>query len=237
MTPNRKETLLNKLREFHGDYVTRKEFDSTLGHISFISNVVPSLRPPLKHLIDIQTVFRRPDKIHMKYIPISNRVRFIVRWVRFCLQRWGGSQRIASCIWNGPELTIWCDIGTKRLRIWGVGAFCYETGQYVSQPWDKVTYLQSTVESGDISVPFLETYGVIASALTLGKPNTRIEIFCDCEPAVIALARRWCKANYNINEYIGTFDLFCTERSMYVQVTRVDRAINPAHHLSYGNIP
>src|SRR6185312_501461 len=123
-----------------------------------------------------------------------------------------------------------CDIRTHPSSnglVWGIGSFCRETKEYLSEPWECSIYRQAVSErTGERSVPFLETYGVLISVLALGRPGTKIRVYSDCAPAVIAITKRWCKTNQLTNLYIGSFDMICTNNCMYVQVEKISRDDN-----------
>jgi hypothetical protein len=87
LTTCRKDSLLQKLGELEGKNISKKKYDSLVGVVSFCAQVIPCLRAPLKHLICKQTIFRQPEKMQLKSIPLGDRDRFIVRWLKFCLEK------------------------------------------------------------------------------------------------------------------------------------------------------
>lgn len=167
--------------------------------------------------------------------------KFVCRWLVYYLEKWSGITPISSTVWSGPQLTIFTDIGTRLALsgvIWGIGAWCRESGEFISQPWKKKFYDQARVkETGEISVPFLESYAIMAAVLTLTPNAHRVQVYTDCSPAAQICSSRWCKTNSLLNRYIAYFDFECTNRDIFFQVTHLEREDNfGAHHLSQGQL-
>lgn len=144
---------------------------------------------------------------------------------------------IYRTVWLHTDLNIFTDAGntvSQSGEVWGLGAYCRETGDYVSEVWHPQILQQSlSKESKNVSVPFLESMAV----LTLGRPNTNIQVYTDSKPATQICNNRWSKTNDFLNNYIAYFDFQCSMNGVLLQVQSLPRDENPgAHHLSQGAI-
>src|ERR1700722_8998512 len=75
----------------------------------------------------------------------------------------------------------------------------------------------------------------MAATLTLARDSCRVLVYTDCSPAAQICSSRWCKTSTTLNSYIAYFDLECTKRDIFFQVTHLEREENfGAHHLSPG---
>ena len=70
--------------------------------------------------------------------------------------------------------------------------------------------------SEEMSFPFLETYAIMAAILTFARECQKICIFSDSETAVNIFNKRWSKKNKEINKFIASFDIACTQRNLIV---------------------
>jgi hypothetical protein len=139
------------------------------------------------------------------------------------------------------DLHIYTDAGTTPVglsgEMWGMGAYCAESGAYFSESWHPDMVAQSRTKLGNISVPFLETVTILVAVLTLGRDNMNIHVQTDSKPAAQICSTRWCKTNDMLNKYIAYFDFQCSIRGILFQVEQKDRKFNPgAHHLAAGNV-
>lgn len=113
-----------------------------------------------------------------------------------------------------------------------MGAWCQETGEYFSQPWDQEIMMVAQMENkSSISVPFLETYVILTAVLTLGRDQKKILVYTDSVTASNIVNKRYCKKNQKLNSYIARFDLECTNRNIVLQVRQVPREENKVAHL------
>jgi alkylated DNA repair dioxygenase AlkB len=219
--------------------VTRAKFASYIGIINFLAPVIRCLLPPLRHLYEKQTRSERSGE-KGTILRVTAHDKFIGKWLLYYLKRWSGITPITSTVWNGPQITIYTDAGSQAAQcgvVWGIGAWCRETGDFISEVWDKKIYDSAKTKSGSISAPFLECYGILASTLTLTPNGHRVLVYTDCSPAAQICSSRWCKTSTVLNKFIGYFDLECTHRDIFFQVEHLVREENyGAHYLSQGLI-
>jgi len=129
-------------------------------------------------------------------------------------------------------------VDTQSGEVWGMGAHCVETGTYICEPWHPDILEQArTKESGNVSVPFLESFCILVAVLTLGRANANIFVNTDCMSAAHICSGRWCKTNNYLNNYIAYFDYECARHGVLMQVEAVSRKEIPgAHLLSQGKV-
>jgi len=165
-------------------------------------------------------------------------MKFICNWIIYYLKNFQGAASITSLFCPRPTRTIFVDAGTIRIseEIWGVGAWCPETAEFISEPWNPIVCRESESKKlKKLSAPFLETYAMLAAILTLGGDCREILIYTDCNPAASIYGNRWCKTNNKLNSYIAYSDFVCTGRYLNVQVKAIPRERNfGAHYLSHG---
>ena len=110
-----------------------------------------------------------------------------------------------------------------------MGAHCVETGTYICEPWHPVILEQArTQESGNVSVPFLESFCILVAVLTLGRADANIFVNTDCTAAADICSDRWCKTNTYLNNYIAYFDYECARHGILMQVEERDTWRTPA---------
>lgn len=134
MTTKRKAYLKEKLKNLlQLAQCTRGQFESIVGIISFCRSGINCLQDPLQALDAKQTVIRRIMKSKWQIVKLSDADTFVCKWLLYLLNRWEGK----ACIFTIPDITINSDIGALRLgrRDWGIGAYCFETKDYVSSYW------------------------------------------------------------------------------------------------------
>jgi len=120
-----------------------------------------------------------------------------------------------------------------------MGAWCRETGDFISEKWDTKVHRRARVASRSdrMSIPFLESYSLLASVLTLTPGGHRVIVYTDCSPAAHICNTRWSKTSKALNSFIAHFDYECTNRDIFVQAELIPRGQNyGAHHLSQGQI-
>lgn len=229
MKTSRREYLivqLTLLRE--RAYFTKPELENLVGVISFCSQVMACLAAPLQYLIQKQTAWRT-KMVGVKSSQVTRRENFIMRWILYYLQNWKGTLSIHSTIWTTADIIIYTDIGTANTPTTaaGIGAWSPTTNCYVSEPWQlDILRASLTEKKSNLSVPFLETYGVMVAVLALAGNNQKVQVFCDNDAATKILGKRWCKTSDRLNNYIASFDLLCTNRSLVLQVQLIGRERN-----------
>ena len=117
-------------------FVSQTTFDSIVGVIGFLRQVILCLVGPHKWLIETQTECRRLGP--RAQVRIGKREIWTCKWILFYLQKWSGVTSIYRAVWLGPHLHIFSDAGNPKAQsgvIWGMGAYCTESGEYISQPW------------------------------------------------------------------------------------------------------
>jgi hypothetical protein len=243
----RKKFLLENLqkhitRSARGPFysILKSHFDSLIGIINFCAQVIRCLRAPLKHLFAKQAEY---DKLgtECKKVVLKKRDNFVCRWLHFYLQQWSGITAITATVWQEPQIFIWTDAGNQATHggeVWGIGAWCRELGSFISEPWDQKTLqLAKSKKSGELSVPFLESYSIMAAVLSLSPDHSHVLVHTDCAPAANICSGRWSKTSDTLNNFIGFFDFECTKRDIVFQVVHVPREENfGAHYLSQGMI-
>ena len=248
----RREHLVETLTELKESKVwSKSKLDSLIGVLTFCATVIHCLRAPLRQFLVMQTFMEKPKNRHLTSFGVPKHVKFVCSWILHYLSTWNGEASITRLFNPKPKRTIFVDAGTLLVseEIWGLGAWCRETGEYISVPWPTSVYEESkSAKSGKPSAPFLETYAVLTAILTLGgldydidvalrDPEADLAVVVDCEPAQKILNKRWCKTNDVLNNYIAYTDLLSTKRYVYSHVQAISRKDNyGAHHLSHGDI-
>ena len=241
------EETLRNLKE--SKQWSKQKLDSLIGVLSFCAPVIQCLKAPLRQFIAKQALMNRPGNRYKRSFVVHDHVVFVCDWILSYLEQWDGEASITRLFRPRPKRTIYVDAGTLLVsdEIWGIGAWCQETGEYISEPWPRRIFEESKTDSGRISAPFLETYAVLTAILTLGgmecdidltiKDNRDLAIIVDCEPAAKIFNKRWCKTNNVLNNYIAYTDLMSTKRYVHSHVQAVPRESNwGAHYLSHGEV-
>ena len=136
MKPERKRHIEACLQSYLSttSEISMQAFDSLIGILSFCSQVILCLRGPIKFFFDKQTKGRRESA---KYLTSQKRELATCKWILFYLNRWSGVTSIYRTLWLKTDLNIFSDAGTKTHsgEVWGIGAYCRETGEYISECW------------------------------------------------------------------------------------------------------
>ena len=220
---------------------SKQKLDSLIGVLTFCAPIIRCLRAPLRQFIAMQVFMNRPGRRYKRTFAVNNHIIFVCDWILSYLSQWNGEASIVRLFNPRPRRTIYVDAGTLPIfgEVWGIGAWCQETGEYISVPWLPHVYEESKTPAGRISAPFLETFAVLTAILTLGGSDSDIDlaIIVDCEPAAKIFNKRWCKTNNILNNYIAYTDLASTNRYICSHVHAVLRENNwGAHYLSHGEV-
>jgi hypothetical protein len=233
---------LNELSKFKSEQVSLGELETLIGILQFCAQVIVCLSSALQHLIKKQTAWRSRASNKFFRAKLSGHQSFAIKWLHFYLEHWSGTLPLCRTIWSHPDVVIYSDIGTEETEhvVWGLGAWCQTSGEYISEPWTQSVFDESEVStgSGANSVPFLETYGVLSAVLTLARSHQQVQVYCDNTTAAQICKKRFCKTSDTLNSYIAFYDIECTNRGLFVQVQQIPRTENRVSHtLGYGRHP
>jgi len=116
---------------------SKSQLDSTIGVISFCATIIQCLKGPLRQLIAKQTLFNKPINRNKTTFRIDRRTVCACKWLKNYLKHWEGTTSITRLFNPKPTRTIHVDAGTLLVseEIWGMGAWCLETTEYVSEAW------------------------------------------------------------------------------------------------------
>jgi hypothetical protein len=170
---------LDELREAYA--VTEKQLQRGLGLLSFVSTIVPLLRPFLNSSFRLLSA----NVSYPARVP-SRMKQDLASWYRyFCL--WNGSSIIRCLDWDASGVVrLWCDACPE-----GLGYLCPALRRYGLAKWT-LEYRELAYRKTALSLTFLELASLVAAVLVVGPllKRSKLVVFCD-NAGVVGILQGW----------------------------------------------
>jgi hypothetical protein len=185
----RLDSLRLLLREWDDRYTcSLRQLQSTIGTLSWASQVVRHGRTFIQHMRDLLTSHHncpRPDDTAV--VPVTPDMRDDLRWWQNYVSQWNG----VSLLWDEE----WMDRASllqphTDACVEGYAAVCGTEWFHATWTEEQQRLAQDDDMSRD-SMPWKELYAIVAAAATWGSmwSRRRVLFFTDCMPVVHALAK------------------------------------------------
>jgi hypothetical protein len=201
-----------------------RDLASFCGFFQFIAMPFECLKPPLGHVIHLQTKYQAIAAKHgnRKGWRITDRVRAACAWLRYYIRIWDGKIAI-SYIGHATALPLYVDSCCHQvgLSVWGAGAFFPSTGEFFAVPWSSDVLLKSVRDKTN-SMPYLEAYCMVMAVAAMSTSGLRLTIYTDCEPVVDAFKRRY-SSNRPLLELIHTLDIILLQKHISLDMIPTSR--------------
>lgn len=214
ITPERLSWVQNDIEKT--DVKSCKALESVIGIVEFLSTVLWFLKTPLGWL--------RKRSIGIKNGQESADEQFLARFQGYCThvkrltKSWGGSVPI-----TGPEdRAATCLIATDASGTKGRGAIDVTRKHFACQQWDDAE-IKTAFRGKATSSTSLELLNVATAIRTFAHPGDKVIIYCDSEPAVSTITRRYSKASEFDQEVMIALDKWCMDQGVWFRVRHVKR--------------
>ena len=182
--PQQKKThILAELAQWSTKSSCRKrELDSLIGYLQFITRVIPWGRAFLGRCIRISCSKTHPNH----HIRLNNEFRLDVKWWQSVLPTWSGISFFYDDDWlEPPEFEVDASL---------LGHGCYNFPHYYSEPWSPSELAEAARDRRE-SMPFLELLAIAKACATFCHDWSGKRVLCrsDCEPASFALTNKYSR--------------------------------------------
>ena len=167
----------------HKKTCRKRELDSLIGYLQFITRVIPWGRAFLGRCIKISCSKKRPKD----HIRLNVEFRLDIKWWLFVLPTWNGISFFYDDEWvEPPEFEV--DASLK-------GHGCYNFPFYYSEPWSPLELVEAARDKR-VSMPYLELLAIARACATFSHLWSGKRILCrsDCEPASSALSSKYSRS-------------------------------------------
>jgi hypothetical protein len=179
--PDKKAHILQQLSEWaHKKSCRKRELESLVGYLQFITRVIPWGRAFLGRCIRISCSVKRPKD----HIRLNNEFRLDIKWWLSVLPAWNGISFFYDDEWvEPPEFEVGASLK---------GHGCYNFPFYYSEPWSS-SELAEAARHQRASMPYLELLAIARACATFSHLWLGKRILCrsDCEPASSALSGKY----------------------------------------------
>ena len=182
--PQKKTHILSELTRWSTRPSCKKrDLDSLIGYLQFITRVIPWGRAFLGRCIRISCSKSHPSH----HIRLNKEFRLDIKWWQSVLPTWNGISFFYDDDWvEPPEFEVDASL---------LGHGCYNFPYYYSEPWSP-DELTEAARDHRVSMPFLELLAIAKACATFchGWSGKRVLCRSDCEPASSALSNKYSRS-------------------------------------------
>ena len=159
---------------------TKRELDSLIGYLQFLTRVIPWGRAFLGRCIRLSCSKSRP----LHHINLNRGFQLDIAWWRHVLPSWDGVSFFFDDDWHEPD-QFEVDASSR-------GYGCFYHPFYYSEPWSPFDLSEAQRDSRE-SMPYLELLAIARACATFCDKWTGKRILCrsDCLPASVALTKKY----------------------------------------------
>ena len=210
VAPTKKEAALAIIQHVVGKtYVERKEVESLLGRLFFLTRVVRQGRAFLARCIEVLRGKRK------RRIKMTEAVKDDLKWWTQFLPRWSGITLTFDDTWvDSDVLALYTDASER-------GAGAYFGGEWFSHPWSEEE-LKAAWRSKRLSLAYLELLAVGHALSTWGDKlqGRQVRLHSDNKAAVFAMGK-WGTRDTRLMELVRAIVMLTIEKQFVLRLVYV----------------